>query len=162
MSFNPEQNKQAQDVILSRKITKSSHAQIISNNMPGFCVNFQKHLGIYLDEKLNFNYKIKEKICEAMQGVGAPRKLSKILPQMSLIIIYKSFARPHLDYGDALYDQPNNERFCQKFESDQYNAALAITGGIKGLSQMKLYNELGLESLKFRRWFRKFVCFSRL
>ena len=81
MSSNPDQNKQAQKVIFSRKITKSSLPQISFNNMPVFSVNFQKHLGIYLDEKLNFNYHIKEKICKAMQGVGVIRKLSKILPR---------------------------------------------------------------------------------
>ena len=59
--------------------------------------------------------------------------------------------RPHLDYGDTIYDQPNNESFTQKIERIQYNAALAITGVIKGTSQSKLYRELGFESLKFRR-----------
>ena len=66
-----------------------------------------------------------------------------------------SFVRLHLGYGDVLYDQPNNESLCQKIESAQYNATLTITSAIKGTSQMKLYNELGLEYLKFRRWFRK-------
>ena len=66
-----------------------------------------------------------------------------------------SFVRLHLGYGDVLYDQPNNESLCQKIESVQYNAALTVTGAIKGTSQMKLYNGLGLKSLKFRRWFRK-------
>ena len=32
--------------------------------------------------------------------------------------------------------------------------AFTITGVTRGTSQTKLYNELGLESLKFRRWFR--------
>ena len=59
--------------------------------MPVFCVNFQKHLGNYIDKKLNFNYHIKEKIWKAMQGVGVIRKLSKILTQNSLITVYKSF-----------------------------------------------------------------------
>ena len=36
-------------------------------------------------------------------------------------------------------------------EKVQYNAALAITGAIKGTSLLKLYKELGSESLKFRR-----------
>ena len=89
MSFNPDQNKQAQEVIFSRKITKSSHPQISFNNMPVFCINFQKHLGIYLDEKLNFNYHIKAKLCKAMQGVGLVRKLSKIFIRSSLVTIYK-------------------------------------------------------------------------
>ena len=43
-------------------------------------------------------------------------------------------------------------------ESIQYNAALAITGTIRGSSREKLYQELGLESLHDRRWHRK-LCF---
>ena len=88
MLFNPDQNKQAQEVIFSRKITKSSHLQICFNNMPVFSVNFQKRVAIYLVEKLNFTYHIKEKICKAMQGVGVIKKLSKILPQNVLITTY--------------------------------------------------------------------------
>ena len=53
MSFKPDQNKQDQEAIFSRKITESSHLQISFINMPVFCVNFQKHLGLYLDENLN-------------------------------------------------------------------------------------------------------------
>ena len=100
-------------------------------------------------------YLIEEKIWKAMQGVGVIRKLSKILPQNSLITIYNAFVRSHLDYDNVLYDQPNNESLSQKIKSVQYNATLAITGALKGASQMKLYNELGLESLKSRRWSRK-------
>ena len=37
-----------------------------------------------------------------------------------------------------LHDQSNNESLCQKIESIQYNAALAITGAIRGTSQAKL------------------------
>ena len=97
-----------------------------------------------------------------MQGVSVIRKLSKILPRNSLITIHKWFVRLRLDYGDVLYDQPNNESLHQKIESVQYNASLAITGAIKGTSQMKLYNELGLESPKFRYWFRKLCLFFKI
>ena len=62
--------------------------------------------------------------------------------------------RPHTDYGGITYDQPDNDSFCDKTERVQYNALLAITSTIKGISQLKLYKELGFESLKFRRWFR--------
>ena len=58
--------------------------------------------------------------------------------------------RPHLDYGDIIYDQPNKEIFKQKIERIQYNAVLAIIGGIKGTSQSKLHCKLGFESLKLR------------
>ena len=47
-------------------------------------------------------------------------------------------------------------------ESIQYNAALAITGAIRGSSREKLYQELGLESLQQRRWYRKLCYFFKL
>ena len=92
-----------------------------------------------------------------MKGIGIIKRLSKMLPQHSLTI-YKLFVQPHLDYGNILYDQPNNKRLCQKIKTIQYNAALAITSAIKVTSQIKLYNELGLGSLEFKWWFRK-LCF---
>ena len=82
-----------------------------------------------------------------------------VLPRNSLITIYKSFIRPHLDYGAIIFDQPENESFCKKIESVQYNAALAITGAIQGTSREKLYKELGLETLKSRKWLKKLSYF---
>ena len=70
--------------------------------------------------------------------------------------------RPHLDYEDILYDQPNNATFCQKIEFIQYKAALAITGAIEGTSQEKLHDELELETLKSRRWLRRLCCMYKI
>ena len=42
------------------------------------------------------------------------KRLSVHLPRSALLTIYKSFIRPHLDYGDILYDKPNNENFQNK------------------------------------------------
>ena len=94
---------------------------------------------------------INAKILNSNKGIGIIKRLSNTLPRKSLLTIYKSFIRPHLDYCDIIYDQPNNGSFCTKSEHIQYNAALAIIGAIKGTSQPKLYKELGLESVKFRR-----------
>ena len=41
-----------------------------------------------------------------MKGIGVIKRLSKMLPQHSLLTIYKSFVWPHFDYGDILCDQP--------------------------------------------------------
>ena len=90
------------------------------------------------------------------------KNLSNTLPRDALLIIYKSFVRPHLDYSDIIYDQPQYESFCNKLESIQYNAPLAITGAIRGTSKTKLYKELGLELLKSRRWFRRFCTFYKI
>ena len=83
------------------------------------------------------------------------RKLRHILPRHSIITVFKSFVRPHLDYCDIIYDQPSSESFCNKTERVQVNAAFAIMSAIRGTSQNKMYNELGLESLKFRIWMRR-------
>ena len=34
-----------------------------------------------------------------------------------LITMYKAFVRPHLDYGDMIYNETYNETFQQKLES---------------------------------------------
>ena len=76
--------------------------------------------------------------------------------------IYKAFLRSLIDYGDIIYDQPQNESFCEKLESVQYKAALAITGAIQGTSRDKIYHELGLEPLKSRRWYKRLSCMLRI
>ena len=52
--------------------------------------------------------------------------------------------------------------FCEKLESVQYKAALAITGAIQGTSRDKIYQELGLESLKSRRWYKRLSCMFKI
>ena len=89
-------------------------------------------------------------------------KLSNLLQRQALVTIYKAFIRPHLDYGDALYDQAFNNSFHAEMESIQYNACLAITGAIRGTSREKIYQELGLESLQLRRWYRKLCLFYKI
>ena len=70
--------------------------------------------------------------------------------------------RPLIDYGDIIYDQPHNESFCEKIEAVQYKAALVITGAIQGTSRDKIYQELGFESLKSRRWYKRLTCMFKI
>ena len=79
-----------------------------------------------------------------MKGIGIIKKLSNVLPRKSLITIYKSFVRLHLDYSDLIYDQPNNESFCQQVKSVPCNASLAITGAIKGTSRLIRRKRVGV------------------
>ena len=118
----------------SLKGITTNHATVYFNNAPVIRGNFQKHLGLFLDSKLNFFDHINEKIKKATKGINFVRKMNLSLPRTSLLTIYKSFVRPHLDYGDVIYDQPNNSSLSDKIESVQYNAVLAITGAIRGTS----------------------------
>ena len=58
MQFNSDLNKQAQEVIFSRKLNKPSYLNIFFNNAPVICANWEKHLGIYLDKTLNFDLNV--------------------------------------------------------------------------------------------------------
>ena len=89
------------------------------------------------------------------------RKFHQILPGQSLITIYKSFIRPHLDYGNIVYDRAFNESFHKNLQSIQYTAAIAIIGAIRGTSSEKHFQELGLESSKSKRWLRKLCLFYK-
>ena len=117
---------------------------------------------MFLDSKLDFKEHIQNVFNKVSKTTGLLRKLQKILPRPPLIAISKSFIRSHLDYGDIIYDQAYNVSFHQKIESILYNAALAITGAIRGTSREKLYHELGFESLVSRRWYRKLCCFYKV
>ena len=142
--------------------TLESSATTTFNTVPVARTPCQKHLGLYLNKKINFNHHINVKISKANNGIGIIKRLSHILPKKSLITIYKFFIRSHLGYCDVIYDQPNNESFSTKIEQIQYNAALAIISTIRGTSQTKLYHELGLESLNFRRCFRRLRSFFKI
>ena len=85
-----------------------------------------------------------------------------MLPRAALITIYKAFVRPHLDYGDVRYYQAFNAWFHEKLESIQYNACFALTGAIRGTSKEKIYQELGLELLQIRRWYRQLCLFYKI
>ena len=93
----------------------------------------QKHLGMFLDTKLDFQEHLKSIFSKLNKTIGLLWKLHHILPRSPFLTIYKSFIRSHLDHGDIIYDQAYN----QKLDSIQHNAALAVTGAIRGTSKGK-------------------------
>ena len=94
--------------------------------------------------------------------MGLLPRFQPILPRSPLLSICKAFIRSQLDFADVIYDQAYKSSFHEKLESLQYNACLAITGAIRGTSSEKPYQELGLESLKLRHWFRKLCHFCKI
>ena len=161
MTFNPDRSRKAHEIILSKKLKKATHPPLLVNNNNVSQVNSQKHLGVILDVKLTFQEHLKNVFNKTNKTIGLLRKLSNLLPRQALVSIYEAFVRPHLDYGDVVYDQAFNNSFRAKMKSIQYNACLAITGAIRGTSREKLYQELGLESLQLRRWYRKLCLFNK-
>ena len=156
--FQPGPNQTSTRIIFSRKITKPLPTPLKFNNTNVKQTAFQKYVGLILDSQLSFEEHLKTIFSKVNKTIGLIRKLRIFLPRPSLMTLYKSFIRPHLDYGDIIYDQPFNNSFQNKIESIQYNARLATTGAVRGTSKEGLYKELGLESFQHRRWYRK-LCY---
>ena len=56
-----------------------------------------------------------------------------------------------MHHGHVIYDQSSNKSSLSRIESIKCNAALAVTGAIRGSPHEKLFQELGLEHLHKRR-----------
>ena len=84
--------------------------------------------------------------------------------------MYKSFVRPHLDYCDVIFHEPQKvdqlglslTNAMEEIEKVQYKAALAVTGAWQGSNRSKLYEELGWESLSDRRMSRRVLMVHRI
>ena len=102
MSFNPDPTKQEEKVIISIKVFKAEHHGIYFCGSEVETVPHHKHIGLILDETLNFAEHIKEAIIKARRGIGIIRFLSKYVHRDVLDQMYKLYVRPHLDYGDVV------------------------------------------------------------
>ena len=131
MLFNRDPVKQAKEVCFSHKRDKVVYPPLHFNNSDVQSANSQKHLGLVLESKLDFNEHKNNKINKCNKSIGIMKKLSLTLSRNSLLTIYKTFGRPILDYADIIHDKPLTECFKEKLEVVQYNAALVITGAFK-------------------------------
>ena len=106
MSFNPDPKKHAQEVIFSRKLKKICHPPLRFKNNKVSQASSQKHLGLKLDNRLTrlFDKHLTNVSNKISKTIGLLRKLQNILPRPALLIIYKCFIRPYLDYGNIIYD----------------------------------------------------------
>ena len=162
MSFNPDYTKPAHKVVFSRKRIETHHPLLMINSVPVKSVPFHEHLELILDSKFNFNEHIYTLLSKVNKMIPLFQKFQHILPRHSLLTIYKTFIRPHLDYGYVIYDNAFNQSFHKKLESVQYNTALAMTGTIRGTNTEKFYQELGIESLQDRRKLRSLCLFYKI
>ena len=102
MSFNPNPSKKAQKVIFSLEVNNVLHPPLAFDNVDGGQIRSQKHLGMFLDFKLSFNEHLQTVFAKFNRGIAILCKLQTVLPREALLTIYKSFFRPHFDYGDVI------------------------------------------------------------
>ena len=111
-----------EEVIFSCKKVKHCHPQ----DLLGIGVierkSQDKHIGMQLDSKLNFQSHIKEAIGKARRVIRMIRYLSRYFSRDVLDQVYKLYVRPHLDYGDIIYHKYHPQMclaLTQKLEQTQ-------------------------------------------
>ena len=119
MSFNLDPNKQGKEVFFSQNSKIISSLLIFNNNIVTQSIT-QKHLGMFLDTKLDFEEYLQIIFIKINKAIDLLWKLHHTLPRSSLLTIYKSFIRPNLDC-DMIYHPTYNASFHQKLDSTQYN-----------------------------------------
>ena len=82
-------SKQAQEVIFSRKRQNLNHNSIYFNHNIVQQVPSQKHLGMHLDTKLNFQEHLDNIMSKVDKTIGLLRKRHVVLPCPSLATIIK-------------------------------------------------------------------------
>ena len=97
MAFNPDRSKQAQEIILSRKLKKETYSSLLFSNNYVSQVNSETHLGVTVDVNLTFQEHLKKVFNKTNKTIGLLLKFSKFLPRQVLVTIYKVFMRPHLN-----------------------------------------------------------------
>ena len=74
MSLNPDPNKQAQEIVFSRKLNKPNHPTSNFNNIVAIQSLTHKHLGMILDTKLDFQEYLKDKLSKTSKTTGKLKK----------------------------------------------------------------------------------------
>ena len=142
VKFNPAKTE---SLLISRKVIKPVHTPLYMQNHEIEEVENHKHLGLYFSNDgtwhTHINY-IKEK---AWHRIKIMQKLKFQLDRKSLEIIYTSFIRPILEYGNEIWDN------CTQYEKDglekiQTEAARIATGTAKLISLENLYSETGWDT----------------
>ena len=113
-------------------------------------VQHHKHLGVTLSNDLKWETHINDIVSKAGKRADILSRLMYKVDRKTLEIMYKSFIRPIIEYGDVLLSNISDGQ-AYKIECVQKRCARVVSGGIRGTSGHVLYEELGWESLCDRR-----------
>ena len=146
VSFNPQKTK-SMVVTLKKNLVCPN---LYFNNHLLQDTTSHKHLGIEINSTLTWNQHIDTLASSANKKLNVFNQLSKLLDRKTLHIMYTSFIRPCLEYGNIVWcNCTTNE--SESLEAIQRRAARIITGGIIRTNKACLYEECALESLEDRR-----------
>ena len=136
-------------ILYSRKREPSTLEGLIFNNTTIEVHSSVKHLGIMFDSKLSWDVHTNDLIKRANNATYPIHLLKYKISTQNLLLYYKSFIRPIIEYGNIIWGNCGTTVFI-KLDRIQYRLALSITGAMSGSSRVKLNDVLGIPSLEER------------
>ena len=103
-------------------------------------------LGMELDSMLNFKVHISDQLKKAYSKTGALRRIRRFLPVDTMLLLYKSFILPHLEYCSPLLLGVGKVQ-SQKIEEANHYIPRTLTGHGKSLPYQELLNIFKMDTL---------------
>lgn len=158
VSFNPSKNE---SLLISRKVNRHAHPPVFMQDQKITEVTSHKHLGVYFSNDCTWHKQIEYIKEKAWSRINVMRKFKFVLDRKSLEIVYTSFIRPVLEYGNIIWDNCTQQE-KQDIEKIQLEAARIATGTTKLVSLNSLYQEIGWDTLESRRRKQQLTLFFKM
>jgi ribonuclease P/MRP protein subunit RPP40 len=110
---------------------------------------FEKDIGVTIDDKLNFERHICEKVSKANSIMGLIRRTMEYMDDKTFKLLYTALVRPHIEYANQIWS-PYLVKHIEQIENVQRRATKQIPG-MADLSYMDRLRRLKLPTLSYRR-----------
>ena len=101
VKFSPSKSE---SLITTRKNAENTYPDLSMSNINIENVQSHKHLGFHLSNDGSWDLQIKNSIEKAWKRINIMRRLKIYLDRKSLEVIYFTFIRPIIEYGDVVWD----------------------------------------------------------
>ncbi len=150
--------------LLINKKSNPNHYVIPKIQLNNCQVNFvdeHKHVGIWLNKKLDWKTHITKLASKANNRMGILRKFKYKLPRVVLNQCYLSYVRPLMEYGGALFAN-EDDKDLKLLDNIQMEALHIISGAKKKTSHDLLKKDVNWPDLSLRRTFQQVTFLHKL
>ena len=150
--------------LLINKKANPNYYVIPKINLNDCQVNFvdeHKHVGIWLNKKLDWKTHISNLASKANKRMGILRKFKYKLPRAVLNQCYLSYVRPLMEYGGALFANAD-DKDLKLLDNIQMEALHIVSGAKKKTSHDLLKKEANWPELSERRTFQQLTFMHKI
>lgn len=148
-------------MLFSKKNNPDTNFQVRLNNDIIKLSACHKHLGLWLSSDMTWKKHISEIATKARKRLGCIRKFKYLLSRKSLELLYLTFIRPVMEYGNVMFDSANADdlKILDDIEKD---AMRLITGARSRCNLEKLNFETKWQNLEQRRQDQKIATLGKI